>query len=327
MSIANIISQLLQSDDSAIRLKTYITLLGFSYDNKKVHDIVDSLKTSSPTISSIFQYVPLDTHLYQFGVYKKWQGIHWLLARLADIDYPLHDELLFASRDIEYNWLLSDKHWEKKQMINGRKRFCASQEGNGVYSTVKLGIDDDRCEKLVDRLITYQWPDGGWNCDQNPEAKHSSYHESLIPLRALNIYAEKYNHSGAKKAATKATDLFLKRNLFRRMSNNEIIDKKWLKIHYPPYWHYDYFIALKVLAEADKITDKRCSEALDLLENKQLPRGGFPKEGRYCQSSNPDAPYYHPADWGRINKYKIHEWVTIDALFILNKANRIDIEY
>ena len=76
------------------------------------------------------------------------------------------------------------------RMINGRVRRCASQEGNAIWSSLRLGFTDKRTTELVERLIKWQWPDGGWNCDKHPEAINSSFMESLIPLRALALYAK-----------------------------------------------------------------------------------------------------------------------------------------
>ena len=57
-----------------------------------------------------------------------------------------------------------------------------------------------------------------------------------------------------------------------------------VRLHYPCYWHYDLLAGLKVMAEAGFIGDPRCREALDLLESKRLPGGGFPAEARYDHS-------------------------------------------
>ena len=320
------IKQLLNSSDPAIRLKTYLRLFDYSYESAEVKKILTNIKRESTIISQLVSYLPKDKQSKMVHVYTKWQGIHWILASLADIGYISNEKELALSVDYEYAWLLGKDHWDRKPMINGRKRFCASQEGNALYSILSLDLADARCDILANRLIDFQWDDGGWNCDKNPEAINSSYYESLIPLRALNIYAARINNSKAKKAVEKACELFLKRKLFKKLSDNSIINQKWTLLHYPLYWHYDILFALKILTEAGKINDSRCNEALDLLESKHLPEGGFPKEGKYCQSNSETKRYFTPADWGSVNKRKINEWVTIDALYVLKKARRIDLE-
>ena len=107
--------------------------------------------------------------------------------------------------------LLDIKFIKNIKTINGKVRRCASQEGNAIYYSHKLGLTDERTEQLVDRLLEFQWPDGGWNCDKNPEALNSSYHESLIPLRGLNQYQKRKPGNVVKKTIEKATELFLKR--------------------------------------------------------------------------------------------------------------------
>ncbi len=324
LSTKSIITQLLKSKEPVIRLKTYLRLIELDYNSSEIKKITTNIKESSPLISNFFSYLPKDETSKTYHVYTKFQGAHWLISILADIGYPKGDKILQSSINRVLKWLLGGK---KRLIIDGRRRFCASQEGNGLYSALQLGFYDERCDALAERLIHYQWPDGGWNCDRNPTAINSSYHESLIPYRALYHYLKVKNNSEVQNAVDKAAELFLKRKLFKRFSDGSVINKKWLLLHYPPYWHYDILMALKVLAEANKIHDKRCSDALDLLESKQLENGGFPREDKYCQSSNSDGRYFNPGDWKPAHKNKMNEWVTIDALYILKKANRIDIDF
>lgn len=322
-----LIKQLLESREPAVRLKTYLRLLDCDYESIEVKRVISEMRTESSIISQLFSSLPKDEQSKTVHVYTKWQGIHWILSCLADIGYPPKDDFLQLSIEYELKWLLSEEHWKKKPIINGRRRFCASQESNGLFSILSLGFADERSDILVERLMDYQWPDGGWNCDKKPEVENSSYHESIIPMRSLNLYAEQKNDQRARDAVSKASELFLKRNLFRKLSDGSIINPRWTLLHYPPYWHYDIFIALKVLAEANKTTDSRCNEALDLLESKRVSDGGFPKEGKYCQYNNTAKRYFTPANWGHVNKRKMNEWVTVDALYILKKAKRIDIEF
>lgn len=323
----DIIEKLLSSKEPAIRLKTYIQLLNYKYETEEVIRLTENIKETSTVISSLFSYLPKEGEQSKYHVYTKWQGAHWILASLADICYPLGDSSLIPSRDSELEWLLGSKRWKKFPIIEDRKRFCASQDGNGLYSILKLKIYDRRVKNLVNRLVDYQWDDGGWNCDKKPKVIKSSYHESLIPLRALNLYNEIFNDSRVKIAVDKCAELFLKRKLFRRLSDNEIIKNEWLKLHYPPFWHYDILMALKVLAEANKITDSCCIEAIDILESKRLPDGGFPTESKYFQPNNIDKSYFSPANWGGVNKRLMNEFVTIDVLYVLKEAKRIDLNY
>lgn len=326
MMPTKIINKLLENTDYAVRLKTYVQLLDFEYNTKEVQHLLANIEKNSQIVSSLLPY--LEKHyLKENHVYNKWQGAHWNLALLADIKYIPDKSKVALAVEKELEWLLSDDHWERKPIINGLRRFCASQEGNGIYSLLSLGFHNEQVDHLVQRLIDYQWPDGGWNCDKNPKAHKSSYHESLIPLRALIQYRKKTNNVSVEKSINNACELFLKRKLFRKSSDSSIIDPNWLLLSYPPYWHYDILMTLKVLSEGDKIDDPRTSEALDVLESKKLEDDGFPAEKRYYQASNGSKRSYSPVDWGGVNKKKMNPWVTIDALYVLKKAKRIDIEY
>jgi hypothetical protein len=68
--------------------------------------------------------------------------------------------------------------------------------------------------------------------------------------------------------------------------------------------------------------DPRCSQALDLLEAKRLPDGGFPAEKRYYGVSDKLVSGRSLVDWGGASKRRMNEWVTVDALTALRAAGR-----
>jgi hypothetical protein len=316
-----------ESKEPAIRLKTYLRLLDHDYETKEVKKIIADLKKTSPVVSNLFSFLPKDKKKPPYHVYTKWQGTHWILADLADIGYPPGDSTLFPSRELELDWLLSKERWATKPELEGRKRFCASMEGNGLFSLLMLGLDDERCKLLANRLIKYQWEDGGWNCDKKPKAINSSYNESLIPMRALNLYATKFKDMDAKRAVKHATEVFLKRKLFKNLSNGEIIAQRWTKLRYPYYWMYSVLNALKVLSEiGTPIKDSRTLEALDLLESKRLSTGGFPANGKHFQTKDISKGRFSPVEWGGTGR-RMNPWVSIDVLYVLKKAGRIDINH
>ena len=67
---------------------------------------------------------------------------------------------------------------------------------------------------LAERLLLWQWPDGGWNCDKNPEAAHLSFMESLIPLRALALHSRLRRNERSRAAAERAAEVFLGRRMY-----------------------------------------------------------------------------------------------------------------
>ena len=116
----------------------------------------------------------------RFNPYRKWQGPHWTLYSLAEIGFPAGDERLLPLRHRIMDWMFAPAFLKPPStaILPGepdRPRRCASMEGNAVWSQLALGIvDRERAPLLVGRLIAFQWPDGGWNCDKRPGARTSS---------------------------------------------------------------------------------------------------------------------------------------------------------
>ena len=257
----------------------------------------------------------------QHSAYKKWDGAHWVLSILGDLGYPAGDETLSPLMEHTFNTWLSKDHEKHTRMINGRFRRCGSQEGYAVWCSLRLGFADGRTDELVRRLL--KWPDGGWNCDKHPEADSSSFMETLIPLRALALYANVSGDTGVRTAAERAAEVFLTRQLFKRQRNGEVINHRFVLLHYPLYWHYDILFGLKVLAEAGFIGDPRCVAALDLLESKRLPEGGFPAEESYTRPTRPQLSGYSPVGWGGTSRKTLNPFVTADALYVLRMVGRL----
>jgi hypothetical protein len=269
--------------------------------------------------------------------YMKWQGAHWVLASLADLGYPQGDRSLFGMRDQILNrWLAPvydhefDAVTESQAYrgrgvprIRGRYRRCASQQGNALYFLEKLGIATSRSDHLVERLLHWQWPDGGWNCDRNPSADTSSFWETRHAMLGLALYARRTGSSKARDAAERAAEVFLTRRLFLERGSGRVMNPEFVRLHYPLYYHYDLLGGLRAMAEIGLIDDRRCQAALDLLERKRLADGGFPAEGRFYKVSSTPGSRKDSIDWGGTSKKKSNEWVSADALVVLRAAGRI----
>lgn len=101
------------------------------------------------------------------------------------------------------------------------------------------------------------------------------------------------------------------------------MNEQFTRLRYPNYWHYNILAALIVLSEAGFLDDPRCEEALNLLESKQLPDGGWPAEDRFYQTTKHDVSGYSQVNWGGVSKHNMNPWVTVDALTVLHRAGRI----
>lgn len=254
--------------------------------------------------------------------YSKWRGAHWVLADLADLGYPAGDTSLIPLREQVYDWLFSEDHQKRFLCINGLWRRCASQEGNAIYYLNTLGLADERTGELVDRLQGMQWPDGGWNCKRDLDAEHSSFMETITPMRGMIAHGKHTGSRKAKKMAKAASEIFLKRHLYKRQADGTVMKPNFIKLHHPLYWHYDILFALKVLGEGGFMNDKRTAEALDVLASKQLPGDGFPAEARFYQTTAPERRGNANVGWGKTGKKTANPFVSVDALSVLKAAGR-----
>ncbi|MBN1699804.1 MAG: hypothetical protein JW881_19975 [Spirochaetales bacterium] len=332
--IADILSH---SDNPSIRWKIRVHFFNEDPDSKAIKKISREV-TNSPNVKLLLQNQSESGKIKSgHGVYDKWQGAHWILASLSDIGYPPGDPSLVSAKNaILSTWLAPSYYREfeakSKQdayreqgvpVMEGRYRRCASQQGYALHYLIVLGLFDDRLHDLAERLMHWQWPDGGWNCDKRPQASTSSFIETAIPMRGLYRYAETFKDEKAKSSALRASELFLKRRLFKRLATGEIIDREFVRLHYPLYWHYDILGMLKILSEMNLVGDKRCADALELLTSKFIPGTGWPAEKKYYRTSHEIKPGNDYVDWGGTGKRKANDWVTADALCVLKKAEYI----
>src|SRR5918999_337372 len=181
-----------------------------------------------------------------YGVhpYGRWRGAFWRLHSLVDLGAGPGDQAALDAAEQSLAWLASPSRLARihKRRIAGRVRRCASQDGLGLHSCLRLGLrGDPRLDTLAESLVETQWPDGGWNCDVRPEASHSSFHESWGPILGLAEY-------GAQEAGTRGAEFLLAHGVVFSHRTGELTNPALAKLRYPPYWHYDLLVGLIVLA-------------------------------------------------------------------------------
>lgn len=334
----DLIDRLLKSDEPSIRWKMRINVLGEDRDSAGIRKLEAEIK-DSPRVKALLQKMDKKGRM-NTNIYAKWQGAQWIFMTLSDIGYPRGDKSLQPEMDeVVSTWLeprfysefvaatKPDAYKKLKQgipLMQGRYRTCASQQGNALYSSLKLGLYDERAPKLVERLLYWQWPDGGWNCDKDAEADTSTFIHTLWSMRGLHEYVRRTGDKKAREAVKRATEVLLTRKLFKSAHSGKIIREEFVKLHYPLYWHYDILGALKVFAEIGETKDPRLQDALKLLQEKELPDGGWAAESKYYDRvSNKVSLGSDFVDWGGASKKKMNEWVTADALYVLHKFDRI----
>jgi hypothetical protein len=246
-----------------------------------------------------------------FGVppYSKWKGAHWRLVSLVELGITRTNSAARAAVDTVLDWIAAPS---TPVVIAGKERRHASMEGNALGVCCRLGFaKNPRVRHLVAVLLRSQWPDGGWNCRPDRDAHHSSFHESLAPIWGLVEYHRSTGDSEALAAAHRAGELLLEHRLFRSSRTGHVIDPEWLHIHWPHYWHYDFFHGLRAIAMLGWLDDVRAEDALRLLRDQRRPDGTWRAGGRR---------YWRPS--GRVSAEVVnwgdaHQIVTPNALAML----------
>ncbi len=239
---------LLRSREPVIRYRALVDLLGVDADDRRVTDVLPGIP-GGPIVSALLAGQQPDGGFGRHP-YGKWTGGHWRLVSLMDLGVPAGLDGARAAIEPVFRWLLGRGHLSNMPVIAGLVRRCASIEGNAVAVAVHFGLaGDPRTRRLADALAESQWPDGGWNCDRREAAHHASFHETLPPLSGLAAYARATGEPWARAAADRAADFFLRHRVLYSERTGLPIGSEAARIHYPPYWHFDFLAGLRVLAE------------------------------------------------------------------------------
>ncbi len=333
-----LIDKLLSSTEPSIRWRARVRINGEDPASPAIKELQEEIR-NSPRVTTLLAGRN-KTFVREKNVCATYRGASWTLFLLAELGYPTGDQSLGHMRDqILDRWLHpcffeefeskvaipKSRSAEGVPIIQGRYRRCASHQGNALYTLTRLGLLNQRADLLVERLLHWQWPDGGWNCDRKPSADTSSFQESLLAMLGLSAYAKAKDHRASGEAALKAAEVFLSRRLYKRRSTSKIISLHYLMFHYPRFWHYDLLGALVAMTEMGLINEPRCEDALKVLLKKELPTGGWAVDGKFYKlSPNTDTSDRFgatcPVDFGAVNKRKMNEWITADALYVLSRA-------
>jgi hypothetical protein len=301
---------LLESDEPAIAMMTRRDLLGES--SAQDADAV----LAGPKVTALLSGQEPGGG-FGVGFYRKWTGAHWRLVSLVELAVPALEPRAVAAADSVLGAL---GRMRPVPVVDGLPRSHASVQGNALAACSRLGMAaDPRVAALAEAIMSWQWPDGGWNCQLEATGYRSSFHETLATSWGLHEYARATHSAAAADAAARAAELFLEHRLFRSLRAGEVIDRAWLAPRYPPYWHYDILQALLVLSRMGRGDDPRASDALDELERQRRPDGRWQARGYYWKPP-PSTVAPEVVDWGRGGP---NEMITLNAIRVLHAAGRV----
>ncbi len=264
--------------------------------------------------------------------YQKWRGAHWRLVALAELGVGLEVGAAAGPIDVAFrtvvDWLEAPGRLARARPVAGRARMCASQDGNALWAACRLGLAaDPAAARMATRLAAWQWPDGGWNCDPRPDATHSSLHETWTPLRGLAAFAAAASDVALRAAiagaAAAAADFLLRHRLVEHHRDGAVIDPSFLRLRWPPYWHYDLLAGLGALREAGPghLLDPRAAPALARLDRLRGSDGRWHAGGRWWRAPGSPGANVELVDWGADGEAAM---LTLGALAICSAADAAD---
>jgi hypothetical protein len=172
-------------------------------------------------------------------------------------------------------------------------------------------------QRIVDRLLREQLPDGGWNCEAENGSTRSSFNTTICVLEALLEYELAGGGSPAvRDARLRGQEYLLERHLFRRRSTGEVIerdrksDAPWTRFAFPTWWHYDVLRGLEYLRRAGATPDERVAEAIELVESKRDDDGRWPLETQYpgAMPVEMDEGEGRPSRWNTLRALRVLDW-------------------
>jgi hypothetical protein len=181
--------------------------------------------------------------------------------------------------------------------------------------TVAIGAYFGRdMRHIVDRLLTEQMADGGWNCEQENGSTRGSFDTTLNVLEGLLEFERTAGADGDVSAARlRAEEYLLQRRLMRRLSDGEIGQQRWLDSGFPEAYFYTLPRVLDYFRQTRPAADERIDEALDIVESKRDPDGRWPLDHAYNDVSL--------VDFGE-SEGRPSRWITLRCLRVLRWAGR-----
>jgi hypothetical protein len=164
---------------------------------------------------------------------------------------------------------------------------------------------------VVDRLLSEQLSDGGWNCEAERGSTRSSFNTTIDVLEGLLEYERATGVSAEVTAARReGHEYLLDRRMFRRLSTGEVVNEDWLRFSFPPRYFYDVLRGLDYLRSADAEPDERWAEGIDLVKGKRDKDGRWPLE-----NPHPGAVYFDvdegegkPSRWNTLRAMRVLAW-------------------
>lgn len=253
------------------------------------------------------------------GLYTpKWTSTTYTMLLLRDLGLPpanrqarlacgrLLDEGLQPDGGVSYGT------WAKRTR---RGETCITGMVLSILSHFECS--DERLDTIASHLLAEQMPDGGWNCRRPRGATHSSMHTTISVLEGLCLYDLHSTRRGGsgrtvmnvRAAQRRGREFLLAHRLFRSHRTGVIIRPEFVRLAFPPRWHYDILRALDHFRAVGAPRDPRLAEAIEIVRRGQDADGRWPLQHVYRGKT-----YFQmeslggPSRWNTLRALRVLRW-------------------
>ena len=171
--------------------------------------------------------------------------------------------------------------------------------------------DDSRLDTVAAHLLEQQMDDGGWNCQRQNGATHSSMHTTISALEGLWHYEQSRGKSAraVRAAQRRGREFLLEHRLFRSHRTGEVIKPIFTRMSFPPRWHYDILRALDHFRAVSAPRDERLADAIEIVRKARRADGRWTLQNRY-----PGKTYFElervgaPSRWNTLRALRVLQW-------------------
>jgi hypothetical protein len=139
-------------------------------------------------------------------------------------------------------------------------------------------------DQMVDYLLQTRLPDGGWNCDMRKKNQTvGSIHTTCSVLEGFHRYLQKggtHRMDEIQESILTGREYLLRKHLFKRERDGEIMFPSITDAHFPTRWKYDVLRGLMLFEQSGVAYDARMEDALLWLEAK-MKKGLMPRGSAY----------------------------------------------
>jgi hypothetical protein len=262
----------------------------------------------------------------EFYVNSKYKGTVWNVILLAHLGADGGDVRIRSAAEFVLKWSQHESggfgyHGSADGGTAGSLLPCL--HGNMVWSMLRFGMkDDERVRAGIDWIAKHQrfddndgpaprgWPYTRKDC----WGKHTCHMGVVKDLKTIAAVPGEERSAALNKIASAGAEHLLAHHLYKKSHDPDTVAKpRWTQLGFPLFWDTDALEMLEVLTDLGH-RDDRMEDAIELVRSKRRPDGKWRNERSYA---------------GRLlttleRQGAPSQWVTLKAITVLKKLDRID---